>query len=149
MAFSKLGINKSFFKDYYSTFQESYHVKAKRFSSSTVIKFFGRNTVNVDLSLHMNIHPFIHFLHTIPYDEKSEPIEQVVVDKSAPVPTLEGLKRVIDKILSYWNRRKRFHFLTLMKGDNHHRQYVNPQKILWTTMEPLEMFGELLFKSMK
>ena len=68
---SKLWINKLLFKDAYSNSQESDKLSANQFGPFEVTELIGLS-VRLDLGIRFKIHPFVHFIHTIPSIEQPD-----------------------------------------------------------------------------
>lgn len=85
--------------------------------------------MRLDLPSHINIHPVINVLHTVPYREQP-------VDMSQPTPTLptavgnidgEDLF-IVDQILGHRKRGRGFQWLTAMKNVPQHDAQWKPKK---------------------
>lgn len=65
----------------------------------------------------MKVHPVIHLLRTTLYVKQPEGISPAVAKRPNLVPTTEGNWHVVDRIMSYRDRRREYHFATLMNGN--------------------------------
>ena len=62
----------------------------------------------------------MNVMHTVPFHKQNTEIAPPVVHRPDPVPAVEGIDYVVDKILNHRRKGRGFQFLTLMKGDPTH-----------------------------
>lgn len=112
---SQVWLNKTLFKDAYSKSLESDKLGAKRFGPFRVKELIGLNALRLELPSHLKIHPVVHVVHTLPFVEQLPDIARPIIERPAPVPTVNGNEQVVEKILKHRARGRGYQFLTLMK----------------------------------
>ena len=77
---------------------------------------------------HVKIHDVINVMHTVPFSEQEKDISSLVIIRPDPIPTIEGDKYVVEKILAHRKRGRGYQFLTLWKGYPDHEAQWLPAK---------------------
>lgn len=91
------------------------------FGPFTLLMLIGKHAVKLDFPSHMNTYLVIHITHIVPLAGQLEYIGPAMTEKIVLSRNIEGEEHVVDKILSHWEREKRFQFFTLMKDYFYHK----------------------------